>query len=190
MNSYLHGLCAKDLMVGPEDKEDYVRMAYNYLVELHPQGEVEHTLFDEIVAAAWQLRRVRAMQTEACTGKATYAQIVDDDGLQSKLDRLARHHTRIERTFHRCMKELRNLQIQRQAEETPAYQELSAEEMDAEQRPGLPASMDISERTQFAALVHDNQSPTPEELDELYGHFDRLATDLERQIQLKQRKAA
>ncbi len=193
MNSYLHGLCAKDLLIGPEDQLDFVRMATNYMLELRPNGEVEQTLIDEIIAAAWQLRRVRAMQTEACAGKGTYIQILDDDALQNKLDRLARHQTRIERTFHRCKKELRNLQIQRQNEERPAYQELSAEEIDAEQRPASPASIGISERTQFAAPTHDDgdhDSPTPEELDELYGDFDRLAADLERQIQLKQSKAA
>ncbi len=97
-------------------------MASNYLVELHPKrGEVEQTLFDEIIAAAWQLRRVCAMQTVACAGKDTYAEILDDDALQNKLDRLARHHTRIERTFHRCKKELTNLQIQRQNEEPSVF---------------------------------------------------------------------
>ena len=32
------------------------------------------------------------------------------------LDRLARHHTRIERTFHRCLKQLKALQAQRKRE--------------------------------------------------------------------------
>jgi hypothetical protein len=36
--------------------------------------------------------------------------LLKDDELQKKLDRLARHQTRIQRTFHRSLKELKTLQ--------------------------------------------------------------------------------
>ena len=113
MNSRTHGLCAKEVVVGPEEQADYHSLLEAYLLELDPDGPVEQTLFSEIVAAAWQLGRVQRMETEACSGKSSYAEILDDEVLQKKLDRLARHHTRIERTFHRCLKQLKAIQKER-----------------------------------------------------------------------------
>ena len=113
MNSRTHGLCAKDVVIGPEEQADYHAMLEAYLLELDPDGPIEQTLFSEIVGAAWQLGRVQHMETEACAGKSSYTEILDDDTLQKKLDRLARHHTRIERTFHRCLKQLKALQKER-----------------------------------------------------------------------------
>src|SRR6202022_5139850 len=43
----------------------------------------------------------------------SYAAILDDDVLQKRLDRLARHKTRIERTFHRCLKQFKTIQNER-----------------------------------------------------------------------------
>jgi len=113
MNSRTHGLCAKHILIGPEEQADYDEMAQGYLCELDPEGPVEQTVFSEIVGAAWQLGRVQRMETEACAGKSSYAEILDDEVLQKKLDRLARHHTRIERTFHRCLKQLKAMQKER-----------------------------------------------------------------------------
>ncbi|HWY49716.1 MAG TPA: hypothetical protein VNX70_20180 [Bryobacteraceae bacterium] len=50
------------------------------------------------------------METELCAGAATYKDLLNDDDVQKKLDRLARHKSRIERTFHRSLKELKVLQ--------------------------------------------------------------------------------
>jgi hypothetical protein len=47
------------------------------------------------------------MEAELTASAATYLDIPD---LTAKLDRLARHQTRIERTFHRSLRELKSLQ--------------------------------------------------------------------------------
>ena len=109
-NSRTHGFCSKENLVAAEDQEEFDEMAHGYQVELSPEGAIEQTLADEIVAAAWQLRRMRRVETEACSGHDSYAAIIDDDVLQKKLDRLARHKTRIERTFHRCLKQFKIVQ--------------------------------------------------------------------------------
>ncbi len=66
---------------------------------------------EEIVGAAWQLERVRRMETEAGAGKSTYTEMLDDELLQKKLmqaqrqkegtitsDDLPRIHARLQRT--------------------------------------------------------------------------------------------
>ena len=148
MNSRTHGLCAKDILIGPEEQGEYDEMAEGYLFELDPDGPVEQTLFNEIVGAAWQLGRVQRMEAEACAGKNTYAEMLDDEVLQKKLDRLARHHTRIERTFHRCLKQLKSLQKDRL---TPYVKYTTKEIDDKLRRLNESALLAISERTQSAA---------------------------------------
>ncbi|MDQ6759204.1 MAG: hypothetical protein M3Z32_04965 [Acidobacteriota bacterium] len=156
MNSHSHGLCAKDIVVGPEEGADYESLAAKYLFDLSPRGAVEVTLFNEILRAAWQLRRVGRMETEACAGRATYTELLDDEALQKKLDRLARHHTRIERTLHRCLKEFRTLQALRKKEGTITSDDLPP--VQARPRTANPAGLaTISERSQSAPLA-------PEEL--------------------------
>jgi hypothetical protein len=62
-------------------------------------------LFDELVAAAWNLRRIRRMEVRLSSDTP-----VEAEQLEKDLDRLARHKVRIERTFHRSLKELKALQ--------------------------------------------------------------------------------
>jgi hypothetical protein len=50
------------------------------------------------------------MEAELTASAATYLDILDNPDLTAKLDRLARHQTRIERTFHRSLRELKSLQ--------------------------------------------------------------------------------
>ncbi len=108
-NARKHGLTAADLVIGPEDRAEFDEMLAEFRDEIEPTGPLQHSLFDQLVSAAWNLRRIRRMETELCSGAESYTQILDDDQLQKKLDRLARHQTRIERSFHRALKELKAL---------------------------------------------------------------------------------
>jgi len=68
-----------------------------YQQQINPQGAIEQTLFDELLTAAWNLRCVRILEAEIGM-------------LDPRYDRLARHHTRFERTFHRALNQLRTIQ--------------------------------------------------------------------------------
>lgn len=143
-NARKHGLTAADLVIGPEDHAEFDEMLAEFRDEIEPKGPLEHALFDQFVSAAWNLRRIRRMETELCAGASSYTALLDDEELQKKLDRLARHHTRIERSFHRALKELKALHT------------------DAALIPTLPATLvenaaplasirEIAKRTQHAA---------------------------------------
>jgi superfamily II helicase len=103
-NSRTHGLTARDLIVAADEHEEFEELLHGYQTDVKPQGAIQQTLFEELVGAAWNLRRIRRMEVQLCSDTA------DDEELQKKLDRLARHKTRIERTFHRSLKELKALQ--------------------------------------------------------------------------------
>src|SRR5207253_8534866 len=115
-------------------------------VDLAPEGAVLQTLFEEIVGSAWQMRRIRVMETEACSGHDSYTAIINDEPLQKKLERLARHKTRIERTFHRSLKEFKKIQNERNKEDEKFHsmESLIAERMGST---GIPAGV-FSERPQ------------------------------------------
>ena len=185
MNSHVHGLCAKDIVVGLEEQADFDRLGRELDLDLNPRGAVERTLFNEILAAAWQLDRVRRMETEACSGKTSYSEILDDEVLQKKLDRLARHHTRIERTFHRCLKGLKALQAERRKHDAfPSY------DFEALLRANVARPGAISERTQSAQDSEDNDLLTPEELAEMDLDFDRMEAEIVEHQRRKESKAA
>ncbi len=177
MNAYSHGLCAKDVIVGPEEQPVFDSMAAKFRFDLSPSGAVERTLFNEIVGAAWQLERVRRMETEACAGKSTYSEMLDDELLQKKLDRLARHHTRIERTLHRCLKELKLMQAQRQKEGIITSDDL----------PRIQARLQRTHAAAASAISERSQSATVAEVD---GDLDSMEATIADQLRKAQRRAA
>ena len=142
-NARSHGLTAKDLLIGPEDREEFDAMLADYHSAVAPQGAIQQTLFDELVSAAWNLRRIRRMETELCAGAATFQDLLNDDDTQIKLDRLTRHKSRIERTFHRSLKELKALQTDQ------ALAALMPQQV-CENVPPLASTIEIAKRTQAA----------------------------------------
>ena len=113
-NARTHGLCGKDVLLPGESKEEFFQLQQDYLVQIKPlQTGPERTLFDELVIAAWKLRRAQRLETELQSRSDDLLAQLDDDKLQKKLENLARHKTRLERTFHRSLKELKALQTNR-----------------------------------------------------------------------------
>jgi len=158
-NARKHGLTAKDLIIGPEDREEFDELLTGLQADVAPEGALQQVLFDELVASAWNLRRIRRMETDLCAGAATYLDLLNDDGLQTKLDRLARHKSRIERTFHRSLKELKALQT------FAAIRSLMPLDL-AESIPPLASTREITKRTQAVASAGPfNSPPDPVELE-------------------------
>lgn len=109
-NARRHGLTARDLVICEEEREEFDDLLASYQRELQPHGPLEQDLFDQLVHAAWNLRRVRRLE-------ATLAPDSPDPLLEDSLDRtlarLARYHGQAQRTFFRALKELRALQTNR-----------------------------------------------------------------------------
>ena len=143
-NARKHGLTAQDLVIGPEDREEFNEMLAGFQADVAPQGALQQALFDELVASAWNLRRILRMETELCAGFTTYLDLINDDRIQTRLDRLARHKSRIERTFHRSLKELKALQ-------TAALLRSLIPCQTADLIPPLAATREFAKRTQSDA---------------------------------------
>ncbi len=112
-NSRTHGLCAKDVIIaGPEEEIEFNELLTLHLAQIKPNGSVEQVIFDQMISDTWNLRRIRRLETALNQGLDPLAAL-EDEALQSKLDRIARHRTRIERSYFKSLKELSNLQSQR-----------------------------------------------------------------------------
>jgi len=109
-NARKHGLTSHDVFVAPEDQHEYEQLVASLSGELQPQGALEGSVFQQIVHAAWNLARIRRLEASLPTSQPDP---LLDDALDKTLARLARYHARAERTFFRCLKELRALQTER-----------------------------------------------------------------------------
>ena len=104
-NARTHGLTARDLVIAPNELEEFEELRNDYQASVQPQDAAQQSLFELLVGAAWNLRRIRRMEVRACSDTTRTAEQLEKD-----LDRLVRYKTCIERTFHRSLKELKVLQ--------------------------------------------------------------------------------
>src|SRR5260370_25019718 len=104
-NARTPGLTARDLVIAPNELEEFDELRKDYQASVQPQDAIQQSEFELLVGAAWNLRRIRSMEVRACSDTSLTA-----DQLEKELDRLVRYKTCIERTFHRSLKELKALQ--------------------------------------------------------------------------------
>jgi hypothetical protein len=142
-NARTHGLTAQHPVIPAEDRAAFDELRAQLHAETKPQGALQQIIFDELVHSAWNLRRVRAMEAELDAFAPD--SFLSDDASTAKFDRLARHHTRIERAFFRCLRELKALQTDAALSLTlPSYFMTIA--------PPLASRAHIAKRTQFLAI--------------------------------------
>jgi hypothetical protein len=154
-NARTHGLTAAQLVIAAEDREEFDDLHAQLEVDIRPQGALQQILFDQLVDATWNLRRIRRMETELTASAQTYLDILDNPDLTAKLDRLARHQTRIERTFHRSLHELKSLQTEAALAPT-----LPPEFMQRVQP--LASKTQLAKRTQALAMADRLNGPEEE----------------------------
>jgi hypothetical protein len=99
-----HILSAGEFLVRDGEQEQFEQLRADMIQEVAPAGALQTTIFNQLFYAAWSLRRLRITEAElARSGDA----LIDD---KKKLDRLSRHQVRLERTFHRSLREIKLLQ--------------------------------------------------------------------------------
>jgi len=120
MNAVKHGLCSRKPIIPGENEADFARFTAEWVSELRPFGAHERLLAEQIIMAAWQIRRVPQLEAGLLTrhmqadGPHPFA--MSAEGYQ-QLSRLDRHQAALQRTLDRAMKELRALQAERGGEE-------------------------------------------------------------------------
>jgi hypothetical protein len=109
-NARTHGLTAARLVIAAEDREEFEGFHIQLQTEIRPQGALQQILFDRLVASAWNLNRILCLDAKLSASTGSYLDLLDNPELTAKLDGLARHQTRLERSFDRSLRELKSLQ--------------------------------------------------------------------------------
>ena len=112
LNAVKHGLTARELVIRPEDQPVFDELHAAYLSELQPNGILETGMFNSIVHAAWNLRRIRILEAALFDGSIDP---LEDEQNEPKLARLTRYYKSFESTLLKCTRELRTLQSNRAA---------------------------------------------------------------------------
>src|SRR5258707_4273063 len=66
-NARTHGLTARDVVLAPDEREEFDQLLSDYQAAVKPQDAIQQSLFEELVASAWNLRRVRSKEVELCS---------------------------------------------------------------------------------------------------------------------------
>lgn len=111
-NALKHGLSARRNIVLPHEQEAYDTLSHDLRSEAQPFGALELDTFQQLLQAAWQLRRTDTFEAALFHPRARV-----EKSLQ-QLERLTRLRGALERSYQRAFRRLRDLQSTRAAEET------------------------------------------------------------------------
>jgi hypothetical protein len=140
-NAVKHGLYSASVVLSTEPRKQYNEMLDAYLLQFQPEGPVELDLVEEMVAAKWRQRRLRAIETQLLEDEMDYVEkrfrergeeynkltLLSrsyKNQAQSALALLIRHEARLERAYSRALKNLLELQRLRKPASTGDQQKV------------------------------------------------------------------
>lgn len=178
-NALKHGLTAEKMVLHDEDPEEYARFSQEMFDELKPAGILETFLARRIADQAWRLLRAERMETCMLSamkdkflaaasirnpqslpeGHDLLGQWVSQDLANSnRLLKIQQYEGRIERGFHRAIREFRMLRKQKNMQNEPNPQKPKMRGSSANQESyDSPASTEGSFRHQN----EPNSGPAP-----------------------------
>ncbi len=119
------GLFAQRDFIRPGEEETYAKGKADLAAELAPSGTLECCLVDEIHRAMWRLRRCGQVEANLVIGLNNGNGYIFDpmeasNATAEKVQRsVDRARSQSHRLLHKCIAELRKLQIERQLRESP-----------------------------------------------------------------------
>jgi hypothetical protein len=148
-NARKHGLSAREVVIAKDELEEFEDFLAAYQADLQPQGMVEQGLFNQLVLAAWNLQRLSRLEA----GLAKDGDPLTNGYAEPAVQRLARYHTRAERTFFRCLREIRLLQTDRSIRDT----------LQPQTKPGVPALPPLASIAEWTRRTQPPMAPVPPE---------------------------
>ncbi|HEV8145810.1 MAG TPA: hypothetical protein VGP79_05500 [Bryobacteraceae bacterium] len=174
-----HGLTAAQILIPSESADEFEAHAASFRDRFAPVDSVESFLVDQMIVAAWRLRRTRILESavfaqrefevarnqrereEELTDEADHivtAYRRECSGTNS-LENISRQETRIERAFYRAMHELARLR----KSVPPAAQPILQNEPNSPDRGAgfQPAAVASAAEPSIEELTHDAFLPLP-----------------------------
>lgn len=131
LNALKHGLLTQEVLLPRERKRDFVKFSDGLREALQPLGALEEFLAEQIITAAWRLRRVLEVERrlfeqerfDIREQKTVYRTIgeafVADSAELNAFSKLTRYEAAIERGLYRALHELQRLQAARGGRNVP-----------------------------------------------------------------------
>ncbi|MBK5290811.1 MAG: hypothetical protein JJE04_03830 [Acidobacteriia bacterium] len=110
MNALKHGFSSKNIIIMPGQEDEFQKLESGLIAEVRPEGTLEQTLFHHLLRDAWTIHRVEIQQVEMA---ASGIDPLFNPACEKEFDRLERYHSRYQSSFHRSLRQLRNLQTNR-----------------------------------------------------------------------------
>ena len=166
-NAIRHGLHARDIVLSTESAIHFKRLRDEFLNRFQPADVVELAFVDEMIASAWRLRRVWAVETRALEnelptpdarfstpGRRTTAAFVRLSS--NSVARMDHYETRQHRTFQRALANLLLIRKNSQNEPSPTIP------ISAHMPPQVPALPMTYEEQTLPQTVSDAAEATPQ----------------------------
>ena len=125
LNHTTHGLCAVDPVLPHENRDEFNALHEQYKSEHAPVTTQQQFLVSMLAGTQWKLQRIERIEVamftaldnsgDPATAEVAMAQAFLDKDKSSAFARLERYRASLERTYHRCIKELRESRKQNEA---------------------------------------------------------------------------
>ena len=116
-NATVHGLNSADPVLPHEDRNQFNELLEQHKSDFQPETAHEQFLVSQMVGAHWKLNRLDRIEVamftalespgDPATTEAMMAQSFLDKDTATGFARLDRYRANLERTYHRCVRELR-----------------------------------------------------------------------------------
>jgi len=106
-NHVVHGLCGADPVLPTEDRNQFNELLEQYKCDWTPVTTHQEFLVSEMAAAHWKLDRIQRMENDMLAALVDPAKAFTDQETAAGFTRLERYRGSLERTYHRCLRELR-----------------------------------------------------------------------------------
>ena len=106
-NATSDGFFAADPVLPNEDRNEYNALRERYQSELAPETAHEEFLVGQMTGARWKLDRLERMEVALFAALESPSQAFVEKDAASAFARLDRYRASLERTYHRCARELR-----------------------------------------------------------------------------------
>jgi hypothetical protein len=147
LNALKYGLRARDLIIFDEDPEEYKQLAADLEGDWRPQSRTESLLLEQMTTSQWLLARISRGESRI------YQAGIAIEKQFALLRDVAAQRTKLERSFLTAMRELKQLQKERQARQPQPAQTAAVPALKpAEYNPGpWPLSPDPGAQSAFCA---------------------------------------
>ncbi len=151
-NSTTHGLHSRRFIVEPDQQSDFETLQTSLRAEILPLGALEIDAFQQLLHAAWQLRRSDTLEAKLHNPDS------DPEDQLSRLERLSRLRGALERSYQRAYRRLRELQSSRAAElilsNPTALAHVALTPVAPPPKPDKPSEIATAKRSHFDPSIH------------------------------------